>query len=199
MFIVSSTLPQKMCFTPPLSRHVWHWSMSTQMVRSVLTCSFGSHISQECWDWMGLPEGNTGQCLLVQLRFSMMFRKDESNHSIVCAKSLSLFYCLKLITNPSLMWILWVLSEKCWCKERLRMPPCHWLAVPTLSSVTRFNITVMSGPNRLWFMVVTLPGHAGKMFFPVISVHMQRIIICCVAQQHLPLSSTPVGCPPTPH
>lgn len=70
-----------------------------------------------------------------------------------------------------------------------------WLSPP---SVTRSNITVMSGPNRLFFMVVTLPKLAGKMLFPVISVHMLSIIICSLEQHHLPLSPTPMGCAPLP-
>lgn len=38
-------------------------------------------------------------------------------------------------------------------------------------------------------------SQAGKMLFPVISVHMQSITICWWEQQHLPLSPAPMGCP----
>lgn len=38
----------------------------------------------------------------------------------------------------------------------------HWLAVSTLSTVTRSNITMMSGPNELSFMVVTLSEPSQK-------------------------------------
>lgn len=55
-----------------------------------------------------------------------------------------------------------LVSWTCWCKERLKRLLSHWLAVSTLSSVTRSNITMMSGPNRLSFMVVTLPEPSWK-------------------------------------
>lgn len=71
----------------------------------------------------------------------------------------------------------------------------HWLAVSTLSTVTRSNITMMSGPNRLFGLARSCPIPAGKMVFPVISAHMQSSIICCLEQQHPPLSPAPLGCP----
>lgn len=58
--------------------------------------------------------------------------------------------------------VVYVLSDKCWCKERLRMLLSHWLTVSTLSTVTRSNITMMSGPKRLPFMVVTLSEPSWK-------------------------------------
>lgn len=44
---------------------------------------------------------------------------------------------------------------------------------------------------RLWLQLCL--SHAGKIFFPVVSVHMQSIVVCRVQQQHLPLSA-PMGC-----
>lgn len=62
--------------------------------------------------------------------------------------------------------VVYVLSDKYWCKETLRMLLSHWLAVSTLCTVTRSNITMMSGPNRLPFMVVTLsePSRKGAFY-----------------------------------
>lgn len=50
----------------------------------------------------------------------------------------------------------------------------HWLAVSTLSTVTRCNITMILGPNRLSFMVVTLPEPSWKdAFFSYFCAHAE--------------------------
>lgn len=75
----------------------------------------------------------------------------------------------------------------------------HWLAVSTLSTVTRSNITMMSGPNRLPFMVVTLSEPSWKGAF--------SSYFCAHAEYHHWLSRTAAPaivsftdglCPPSP-
>lgn len=105
------------------------------------------------------------------------------------------FYHPNFVMNSPLIWIPWVLSGKCWCKDRLRMLLCHWLAVSTLSAVTRSNITTMSGPNRLSFVAVTLPKLRWKDVF--------SSYFCAHGEHRHLLCRTPAivfcsDCPPPP-
>lgn len=102
----------------------------------------------------------------------------------------------KFVTNPPLIWILWVLSWKCWCKERLRMLLPHWLPVSILTMVTRSNITTMSGPNRLSFALVTLPQPCRKdVFSSYFCAHGEHLHLLCITAAPAIVSHS-TGLPP---
>lgn len=134
----------KMCVDLFIKAHVGALKVEVRYSRNALWC---------CWDWMGWPEGNTAQCLLVQRRSRWCW--EGLIYSFNCLCKIGFYYHYEVTTDMDP--VVYVLSWKCWCKERYRMLLSHWLAVSTLSTVTRSNITMMSGPNRLSFMVVTLP------------------------------------------
>lgn len=72
----------------------------------------------------------------------------------------------------------------------------HWLPVSTLTTVTRSNITTMSGPNRLSFALVTLPQPCRKdVFSSYFCAHGEhRHLLCRTAAPAIVSHST--GLPP---
>lgn len=71
----------------------------------------------------------------------------------------------------------------------------HWLPVSTLTTVTRSNITTMSGPNRLSFALVTLPKPCWKdVFSSYFCAHGEhRHLLCRTAA---PAIVSPTALPP---